>query len=86
MLDLRDQQKGGFRAFAQRDAQRREERDAAHAAGTAVDVTTDSVPAPDAPDAPVYGPRLVKRHAGALITSERGAQPHAPGRHTLTHD
>ncbi len=61
MLDPREQQKGGFRAFAQRDAQRREDRDAARLApvDTAVDTATDPVPATAAADAPLYGPRLV---------------------------
>jgi hypothetical protein len=62
MVDLREQLKGGFRAFAQRDAQRREDREAARvaAANVAVDAaTTDPVPATAAADAPVYGPRLV---------------------------
>ncbi len=61
MLDPREQQKNGFRAFAQRDAQRREDREAAQAA--AVDAAADHVPATDATDAtkaPVYGLRLVK--------------------------
>jgi hypothetical protein len=64
MLDPREQLKGGFRAFAQRDAERREHRDAAPAA--AGDTATSGASAPDAPatpatsDAPAYGPRLVK--------------------------
>jgi hypothetical protein len=61
MLDPREQQKGGFRAFAQREAQRREDRAAVSAAAvdTAVGTATDPVPATAAADAPVYGPRLV---------------------------
>ena len=61
MLDPREQQKGGFRAFAEREAQRREDRAAVSAAvvDTAGGTTTDPVPATAAADAPVYGPRLV---------------------------
>jgi hypothetical protein len=57
MLDLRERQKGGFRAFAQRAAQVCADRDAAEDADA---TRADRVPATDTADAPVYGPRLVK--------------------------
>lgn len=62
MLDPREQLKGGFRAFAQRDARRREDREVALVAASHLAVATaiDPTPPTDPADMRVYGPRLVR--------------------------